>query len=146
MAYNMSYSTLPTMTSNSIGGIITSLTHQDLLGTYVSASSATNSIFSVSLSPGAYVFTSSVFASSTNDFVLQSSLIMNGTTYLVDSTTHVAAISLSGNPSDGGTVSSCNAFQVATTSTIVFQINFPVILPSSVGTSVYGGWSLMRIG
>ena len=151
MAYKMSYSTLPTMTSNSIGGIVPDASSNDidLLITlnpatglyYVNPTQAVNNIFNKSLNPGAYIFTSSVFTSSTTQAVLQTELQLNGVD-VSGGTTRVPA--RTGIP-DGACVSNCSAFQVVTLSNLLFNINFPT-LPNASAVSVYGNWSLMRIG
>ena len=54
MAYNINYTTLPTFTSNSIGNLVASQNYTTFSSTYSSP------VFSVSVSPGIYLFTAAV--------------------------------------------------------------------------------------
>jgi hypothetical protein len=145
MAYNMNYTTVPSWGSDSIGGII-----PGAYSSYVTLGSPIllntrpiNTIFDISLNPGAYIFTSSIFSISPTAFVLQSVLYLNNSSSALSSaTTNVPANG--GITNYGGNVSNCFAFNVSNLSSLKFDVNFTT-LPDKSATTV-GDWSLMRIG
>jgi len=150
MAYNMSYSTLPTMTSNSIGGLIIDVSNTDL-SPYIDFTSGyaavTNTLFDVSLNPGAYIFTSSIVIYSgfgaSPSILFYTTLSMNGTAL---SSAGTRIFTNAGNLQ--GSLGNCFAFNVNTNtaSSISFILSFGpnnYVVNDAVPT---GSWSLMRIG
>ena len=135
MSYNMTYTSLPTFTENSIGYIIASQNYT------TSYSGGINPVFSVSVIPGIYLFTScvNILPGGLSDLGQLSFNLTNTTNSQVICNYNSATYNgLDDSQILCGTLS--QVFPITITSTLTFTITYPTNTPDAIS------YSLVRIG